>query len=189
MNKNCCVSDTAQVYLNSFHYILEDMIQKMTSAELNESISHNFITQMIPHHEAAIQMSQNLLCFSHDNALSNIAENIITEQTQGIQNMLAILCRCSELTNCRPALYTYQNQVERIFRRMFCAMRNACADNNINNNFMREMIPHHRGAVEFSELTLKYCICPQLKPILQTIIVSQKRGICEMEHLLNCRKC
>ncbi|MDO5337405.1 MAG: DUF305 domain-containing protein [Eubacteriales bacterium] len=187
MNKNCPLTDDAQLYLRHFHQILDNMIHNMTCAELNESVSHNFITQMIPHHEGAIEMSRNLLCFSPNAVLRDIALTIVTEQTRSIQDMLAILCKCREFTNCRPALCAYQNQVKDIFRRMFCSMRNACADTNIDNNFMREMIPHHRGAVEFSALTLKYCICPQLKPILRQIIVSQNQEICEMEHLLRCK--
>lgn len=41
------------------------MIQGMTDDELDESISHNFIVQMIPHHKAAIEMSQNLLQYTN----------------------------------------------------------------------------------------------------------------------------
>lgn len=53
------------------------MIQGMTSPELSCSISHNFIVQMIPHHRAAIEMSHNLLCYTTDIALQNIAVNTI----------------------------------------------------------------------------------------------------------------
>ncbi len=80
----------------------------------------------------------------------------------------------------------YQRTVDEIMKIMFTDMKNACADNNISADFMREMIPHHRGAVRLSENALKYDICPELKPILQAIIKSQKRGIVQMEHLLRC---
>ena len=67
---------------------------------------------------------------------------------------------------------------------MFSAMENARTNNNVNGDFMREMIPHHRGAIEMSENVLQYEICPQLKPILHAIISSQRKGIREMERLL-----
>lgn len=69
---------------------------------------------------------------------------------------------------------------------MFAQMQNACATNCINADFMREMIPHHEGAIRMSRNILRYPICPELAPILQAIIQSQWKGICEMERLLRC---
>lgn len=54
---------------------------------------------------------------------------------------------------------------------------------------MREMIPHHRGAVRMSENALRFCLCPELVPLLNEIIVSQKKGIKEMECLLKKLDC
>ena len=56
----------------------------------------------------------------------------------------------------------------------------------IDVNFMREMIPHHEGAVRMSENALRYPICPELIPILQAIVTSQRRGVRQMEQLLRC---
>ena len=67
---------------------------------------------------------------------------------------------------------------------MFTDMGTACANNQISADFMREMIPHHRGAIEMSQNTLQYDICPELCPILDAIITSQKRGIMQMQQLL-----
>ena len=38
-------------YLTCFNNILDQMIQQMNSAQLSNSISYNFIVQMIPHHK------------------------------------------------------------------------------------------------------------------------------------------
>ena len=86
-------------YLSRFYDILECMKEGMTNAQLNDSISHNFIVQMIPHHEAAIQMSQNLLQYTTFIPLQNIALGIISEQTQSIENM-----RSDKLSARSPAL-------------------------------------------------------------------------------------
>ena len=51
-------------YLNTFYCILDQMVREMTTANLTESISNNFIVQMIPHHQAAIRMSENLLKYT-----------------------------------------------------------------------------------------------------------------------------
>lgn len=64
MQTSCKLSNVAKNYLNTFHCTLDGMIQDMTEAELNNSISYNFIAQMVPHHQAAIEMSQNLLQYT-----------------------------------------------------------------------------------------------------------------------------
>ena len=80
-------SDVTKNYLCRFYKILDEMIEGMTNAELTSSLSHNFIVQMIPHHRAAIEMSENLLQFTTFVPLQHIAQNIINEQTKSIENM------------------------------------------------------------------------------------------------------
>lgn len=184
-----CFSHVTQRYLNTFDCILERMIQGMTCAELTNSISHNFIVQMIPHHRAAIEMSENILQYTTDLTIQEIAETIICEQTKSIAAMEEALPRCSNLTNSRESVCRYQSQIEPVFNTMFRRMQTARATNDINCCFLWEMIPHHEGAVSFSEITQCYDICPQLQPILQDIITSQKRGICQMEQLAKTMCC
>lgn len=184
MNKNNQFSLNTTAYLTAFHCILDTMIQKMTEAELTDSISHNFIVQMIPHHRAAIEMSRNLLKYTTDIPLQNIALNIISEQTESIKNMEDILSRCQMQSNRRPELCMYQNRMDQIMQTMFKQMKDARPCNDINISFMREMIPHHRGAIEMSKNTLQYPVCPHLIPILRSIISSQEKGVAQMTELL-----
>lgn len=177
-------SDVTKEYLCQFYAILDEMIAGMTKAELTDSVSHNFIVQMIPHHRAAIEMSCNLLQYTTCLPLQSIAQNIISEQTKSIENMQAILNKCSVLSSSEQDLCLYQKGFRQITGTMFSQMQNACADNNINANFMREMIPHHEGAIRMSKNALRYSICPELVPILRAIITSQEKGVREMTRLL-----
>lgn len=189
VNNQSCFSQVTQRYLDTFDCILNRMIEGMTCAKLTNSISHNFIVQMIPHHRAAIEMSENILQYTTNLAIEEIAENIICEQTKSIADMEAILSCCGDMTNSRENVCRYQSQIEPVFNTMFRRMQTAKATNDINCCFLREMLPHHEGAVSFSEITLCYDICPQLQPILESIITSQKRGICQMERLLETMCC
>lgn len=182
--QSCNFSRNTQTYLDTFSCILDDMIKGMTCAELTNSISHNFIVQMIPHHKAAIRMSENILKYTTNLTIESIACNIIEEQTRSIANMESILSCCSEARNSEQSLHEYQKTVEEISNNMFCRMRDAKSVNSVNCNFLREMIPHHEGAVALCEATQEYRICSELEPILNSIITSQKRGICQMEELL-----
>ena len=189
MNSQCRLSNVTKDYLSTFYCILDEMIQGMTEAELTDSISHNFIVQMIPHHRAAIEMSKNILKYTTNIPLQDIATQIIIEQTKSIENMERILCCCSEISNSRQDLCLYGRRVDQIMNTMFSEMKCARATNQINCNFMWEMIPHHRGAVKMSMNDLQYDICPELKPILHAIITSQQKGIKQMCELLFCLHC
>lgn len=186
---SCKLSEVTKDYLIQFDCIFENMQKGMTSAQLNDSISHNFIVQMIPHHRAAIEMSQNILRYTTNIEVQDIAANIITAQTESIQNMQAIFDTCSCLENTERDVCLYQKRTEQILQTMFCGMRTAYADNCINCNFLREMLPHHKGAVKMSKNALRFEICPALVPILDAIITSQEKGIREMQQLLRCLGC
>ena len=151
MNIQTELSKTSVRYLEQYHKILEDMICGMHDAELTDSISHNFIVQMIPHHKAAIEMSVSLLKYTTWIPLQNIAENIIMEQRRGVANMTAILENCCQYENTEPEQYSYLQCFRQIAANMFYRMENACEDNSINGNFIREMIPHHEGAIQMAE--------------------------------------
>lgn len=178
-------SDVTNAYLCQYYEILDEMVHKMTGVEPQSSISGNFICQMIPHHEAAVEMSRNILQYTTLIPLQNIAESIITEQTQSIARMQAALPACETIANTRQELYLYQKNYQSITHTMFYQMQNAKESNDINADFLREMIPHHEGAIRMAENTLRFRICPQLVPILQAIIRSQTSGVRQMQRLLS----
>lgn len=92
MSGQCNISCVAKNYLSEYYCILEKMVEGMTEAELSDSISGNFIAQMIPHHKAAIEMSNNILRYTTLIPLERIAKNIIAEQTRSIEKMCNIQC-------------------------------------------------------------------------------------------------
>ncbi len=185
-SQTCKFTADTKNYLTTFYCILDTMIRDMTTVSLSDSISYNFIVQMIPHHQAAIDMSQNLLPYTTWEPLKKIAERIIIEQTKSIDQMMAILDNSLSYCNSNEDLCLYQRRTNQILDTMFFDMDMACATNQINANFIREMIPHHEGAVRMSRNALRYDINPDLCPILEAIISSQERGIRQMKQLLRC---
>lgn len=198
-------SNPSLTYLTCFDQILQDIIQGMTTPRPRGSISGLFIRQMIPHHEAAIRMSENLLQYTaisgggkpgcncgpttaYDKEiiipLNKIARNIIEEQTKSIQNMKEAFFCCSEQENNNQEMRCYMNAFRSITRTMFIEMKRAPRTEQIPCDFIREMIPHHEGAIRMSENALRFSICQQLIPILDAIIISQKEGVRQMKNLL-----
>jgi uncharacterized protein (DUF305 family) len=77
-------------YAAGMHQIMERMDAKMTMAP-HDSVDRQFITLMIPHHQAAIDMAQLQLRYGHDVRLSRLAQEIIVEQQQEIEVMRNVL--------------------------------------------------------------------------------------------------
>lgn len=179
-----CFEGEVKQYINTFYAILRNMIVGMMSVTPGTSISNNFIMQMIPHHRGAIQMSRNVLKYTRDEQIKNIACSIISEQTKSIADMQKIFRNCQCYQNSECDVMQYQTEFQMIATEMYDRMSKAKTGKNIDLNFLYEMIPHHEGAIGMSQNTLEYCICPELKPILHTIIISQCKGVEQMKDLI-----
>ena len=177
------LSRVTKRYLARYREIFEEMKRAMTAAPNEESIAQDFIVQMIPHHRAAIEMSENLLRFTTWLPLERVAENIVTAQTEGIAEMERALAQCRLPASTPAQAEQYGARLAEIENTMFREMGNAPEDNSINVDFIREMIPHHRGAIRMAENALRFPLCEELKPILQNIIRTQTEGIRTMQRL------
>lgn len=85
--EKCTFSTVTQKYLDSYAGILDTMTGTMNCAKENDSISYNFIVKMIPHHQAAIRISEELLRYTTCIALQNIATEIVVTQTKETEEM------------------------------------------------------------------------------------------------------
>lgn len=183
MSDPSILSLNTQRYLAEYNAILARMASRMESAEPDGSVSGSFIRQMLPHHEAAIEMSRNLLRYTTNLQLQRIAQNIITGQTRSIEAMERIRRTCANTRNTPQSAARYASCVYGIVETMLAAMESARTVNSIDLNFISEMIPHHEGAVRMSRLALRFSLCPGLVPILNDIVTSQSRGLRELREL------
>lgn len=178
------LSPTVKEYIDTYYTILDTMITDMTDIHLGNSISNNFISQMIPHHQGAINMCCNLLRFTSNTTLQEIAFTIIRDQTKSIVTMHNIESVCSKIENTPADIFDYQCQMNELMQVMFYRMRHVETSNAINIDFINEMIPHHQGAIQMAKMILEYPICKELKPIVDTIIQSQQESIIQMKKLV-----
>ncbi len=184
MDRQNYFSNVTNAYLYQYYEILDKMVHKMTGIEAESSISGYFISQILPHHEAAVEMARNILQYTTHIKVQDIAETILSTQTKNIADLQAIRPACETPINTRQEIYLYQKSNQRIIRTMFYEMQNAQESNNINADFLRELIPHHTGAVRMAENALRFHICPQLAPVLHTITHSQTSGMRTIQQIL-----
>ncbi len=170
-------------YLYRFDEILNQMERKMLSAIFTGNITLDFIKCMIPHHQAAIYMCQNLLEFTSYEPLKEIARGIVRMQTRGIEQMSNIARTTSGFKNSAIDVNNYINNYLEITRNMVWNMKNSDRGMDINLDFVSEMIPHHEGAIAMCNNLLKYNIDPRLRSVAKTIIEEQSRGVEELEKI------
>ena len=184
MKNTCLLSEDSKTYLCCFYQILDEMIQGMTTAGLTQSISHNFAVQMIPHHRAAVKMSNNILRFTENSAVRRTAQQIIDEQTRVLNRMEEAMAACNQITNPQMDLRLYQRRMDLIYRDMYNSMGAIPESNALSSVFMRQMIPYCQGAVRMAENALKYDVSTQLVPILRTIATQRRQSAAQMRSML-----
>ena len=173
----------ANRYLYRYDEIVKQMAEKMLSRNVTNSITINFIECMIPHHQAAIEMSENLLQYTRYQPLQEIAQNIIKMQTEGIQEMEEICKTTYGFPNTPQVVDNYMQKYLEITKNMVERMKNAPRCVNINLNFVNEMIPHHEGAIAMCESLLDYRIDPRLKLMVDSMIREQSDGVKQLKEI------
>ena len=173
----------AKKYLYRFDQILDQMAEKMLSAKIINNITIDFIECMIPHHQAAIYMCENLLEYTNYQQLQKIANNIIKTQTNGIEQMEKIKRTTRGFQNTPRDVNSYIEKYFEITKNMIERMKNSPRSININLNFVNEMIPHHEGAIAMCKNLLQYRIDPRLRNVANNIIQEQSEGVKQLEEI------
>lgn len=170
-------------YLTRFDEILNQMARKMLNPNITNNITLNFIECMIPHHRAAIYMSENLLKYTKYEPLEAIAKGIITMQQKGIEEMKQIASTTTGYENSNIDVNIYMQRYFEITKNMLNKMRNSRRILDINLDFVSEMIPHHEGAIQMCNNLLEFRIDPRLTKVANSIIQEQTRGVMELKEV------
>ncbi|PCG20745.1 DUF305 domain-containing protein [Brachyspira sp. G79] len=87
-NKNTSYEDIDTQNLgNEMEEIMNNMMKDMSSIEVTGNNDIDFLRGMIPHHQAAVDVSKKILEFTKDDKIKEIANNIIASQEKEITDM------------------------------------------------------------------------------------------------------
>ena len=174
-----------KAYYDNYQRILQVMKKGMEQAPKTGDPSLDFLYEMIPHHEAAVSMAENIMKYGHNEQVKLLAANIIRDQLVGIGKMKALKEKIKKNPQVnKQAEASYLKAYNNIFQTMIMSMQNAKPTGNIDKDFLEEMIPHHEGAIKMSQNILKYTQNQELRAILQNIITTQQKQLTEMKNLL-----
>ncbi|KGJ49629.1 hypothetical protein KD33_06565 [Clostridium sp. NCR] len=161
------------------------MMEDMKNIKHTGDTAIDFLYGMIPHHKAAIEMSESLLKYGGENAeIKKIAESIITNQSKEIEQMKDMIKRIE----LNPKV---DEKKEQDYFKKYNNLLNKHKNNDMSNvnsvdkAFAMEMIKHHEMAVSMSEIVLKYTDNKDVVDLAQNIIESQKAEIKQMREIIN----
>jgi len=133
-----------------------------------------FLSQMIEHHQGAVDMTRDALPTLKNAHVQKHAQNIIADQRKEIAEMRAIL---------RRGFKTQPTQAQmNLMKHDMHAMMAMKSDGD--RMFLQMMIPHHRGANEMSRLALVKSRNPKVRSLANRIFKAQTAEIADFQRLL-----
>lgn len=173
-------------YLKEQNSIMSDMVANMSVKE-SGSAELDFLISMIPHHEAAIDITKSYLKYSDKNSkLKNLAREIIEEQTEETVEMRALVKEIKSLG-------MVDKEKERAYLDSYNKMMDSHKDmahetetaKDIDSAYIEGMVIHHQMAVDMAKAILEITWHDEVVDIAEDIIEMQREEISQMERIFN----
>jgi len=178
------LSDNSKDYLNTYYEIIDQMKNDMQNVEICNSISKVYIEQIIPHKKAAIALSENILRYTTNVDIENLAKNIISEHSNEIEKLENILETCMRVCNSERDVNLYMRRFNEILNNMLNRLNNISTTNNLNALYLNALIAHHEGGISLAQNALSYTLCPELKTLANEMIVKYTAQLVIFRQLL-----
>jgi uncharacterized protein (DUF305 family) len=158
------------------------MTHNMDIGPANANYDLRFLDSMIPHHQGALVMSQDVLTKSKRPELIKLAKSIIAEQKKDIAQMQQWRKQWYPKASTTPIMWHSEMNHEMAMtpkhkESMMMSMSLGQADAGFDVRFLDAMIPHHQGAVTMGKDLLVKSKRPEMKKFAQNIIKSQQAEI------------
>lgn len=180
---NTAKDENLSNYISKQDKAMADMMQAMENITYSGNVSRDFLEGMLPHHAAAIAMSQSYLKHTNENeTLQQLAQDIITTQKQEMDEMKALM---EELKRKESKDIEKEEKYRKEYNDMLSQHHTAhSAPNRIDEAFAEGMIMHHQMAIDMSKSILKYTQEEKVRTLAQNIINAQEKEITTMQNIL-----
>ncbi|WP_349262594.1 DUF305 domain-containing protein [Allocoleopsis sp.] len=145
-----------------------------------------FLDAMIPHHQGAVEMAQEVLAKSQRPEMKKLAQDIIAAQKREINQMKQWRKAWYPKADSKPMAWHAQmgHMMAMSPEQMQAMMMKGdlgAADAEFDLRFLNAMIPHHEGALVMAKDVLSKSKRPELKKLAQEILSSQQEEIDQMK--------
>lgn len=147
----------------------------MHKAKITGNADYDFASMMIPHHEGAVAMADAVVKRGKSAELIDFSKNVITAQQQEITMLKDYLTTASQqpLKNAEA----FKKALAASLTPMMDGMAKVKLTNDIDQDFVALMIPHHQSAVDMAKAYLPFAGNEKIKLLAQQIIQAQEEEI------------
>ncbi len=162
------------------------MSHSMDIGPANANYDLRFIDSMVPHHQGALVMAQEVITKSKRPELVKFAKGIIKEQKKEISQMQQWRKQWYPKVSATPIMWHGAMNHEMSMTdehkqsMMMMSMSLGKADDLFDLRFLDAMIPHHQGAVTMAKDALQKSTRAPLIKLSQNILTSQQAEIDRM---------
>lgn len=165
---------------NQMMTIMHQMMDKMNAMQMTKDPDNDFAMMMMMHHQGAIDMANAELKDGKDVTLKEIAQMMITAQTQEIAQLDAFLQGHPTHLNVPEFDAKMMMGMEKMGRNADLQIING----NTDHDFAMLMIGHHQSAIEMAQMELDYGTHEEMKTMASKIIEDQQKEIKDLQEWL-----
>ena len=137
-----------------------------------------FLDTMIAHHQGAVDMAAPCAAKAEHAEIKTLCANIISSQQKEIADMRA--WREKWFPGAAPAINMETAGMTDSMKGMDMKKLGASSGNSFDLEFIRQMTPHHKGAVVMGEDALQKSSRDEIKKLAREIIKAQQAEIDQM---------
>jgi len=152
------------------------MMNKMKEMKMSGNVDVDFVNMMIIHHQGAIDMATSEISAGKNDSIKSLARNIVKDQ----ENEIATMRKWLEKNKDKKSS-SGDNSMKLMESMKSMSDEDMKMTGDTDKDFVMMMIPHHEGAIEMSEVEIKYGTDPEIKKMAQDVIEKQKTEIKQME--------
>ncbi|WP_298808605.1 DUF305 domain-containing protein [uncultured Psychrobacter sp.] len=141
-----------------------------------------FAKGMLGHHRGAVEMAKIELKYGTDEAMRQLAQDVITAQQAEIDVLNKWLASHPDAAKPKPNTVGMQQAYAKSMENMHGEMTLGVADPVPDMAFARGMLPHHIAAVDMAKVQLEYGTDEEMRQLAQDIIDNQQTEIDMMKN-------
>lgn len=159
-----------KMYFDNLEETINIMETRLLDIKITDNITINFLMFMNIFFRISIYMCENLIKFSTYEPLELFCEKTISKKIKDIEKMREIVMTTKGNLSSKRDVRLYKKSCFCINKNIIYNLKGLLSINNINMNFINEMIVYNEYIIKVCENTLKYQIDFELKKFIEKIL-------------------
>jgi uncharacterized protein (DUF305 family) len=161
------------------HSTMDHGTMESSPGAANAPYELQFLDTMIVHHGGAIDAAQLVATRAQHKELIELAKAIVVDQQREVAKMKQ--WRLEWFGDSPPAINMDLPGMRDGMKDMDLSKLDALKENDFDLEFIRQMVPHHEGAVTMAKDVLSHEVHPEVKELAGDIVRSQSDEIEKMK--------